>query len=148
MTTYTNGLCFKTERKITKNDIIIMCNLLNSNSEYSNLCTFRPEGISEGGIIYDFKDNSQNEWYKTVRLCVNHGNTGGKWDWVNENVMTEWSDNDDIIFYENSIFTTYLKSFNGAPLFTIDEIKIWENCFQQIGIVRSGMYPSKKRLIS
>ena len=41
MRTYTTGLHLKTERTITKNDIIIMCNLLNGNCEYSNLCKFQ-----------------------------------------------------------------------------------------------------------
>ena len=47
MRTYTTGLHLKTEKNITKNDIIIMCNLLNGNCEYSNLCKFTPEGITE-----------------------------------------------------------------------------------------------------
>jgi hypothetical protein len=46
-----------------------------------------------------------------------------------------------------------LKSFHGAPLFTIDKLKVWEECFNQIGIgigigiVNVGKYPSKKSLI-
>jgi hypothetical protein len=48
MTTYTIGLTFKTGRIITKDDIITMCKLLNSKDQYSNLCEFQPEGISEG----------------------------------------------------------------------------------------------------
>jgi len=63
--------------------------------------------------------------------------------------MSEWSENNDIIFDENN----FLKSFHGAPLFTIDELKVWEECFNQIGIgigigiVNVGKYPSKKSLI-
>ncbi len=60
--------------------------------------------------------------------------------------MTEWSGNNDIIFQTNTIFTIFLKSFHGAPLFTIDELKIWEECFKQIGIVKIGKYPNKKDL--
>jgi hypothetical protein len=148
MTTYTNGLTLKTERIITKNDIITMCNLLNSNNEYSNLCEFQPEGITEGGILFKFKDNFDSNWYKSVRLCVNSRCTRGIWYWINENVITEWSGNNDIIFNNNIKFTIFLKSFHGAPLFTLDELKIWEDCFKQIGIVKVGKYPSKKSLIS
>ena len=66
---------------------------------------------------------------------------------INDNVMTEWLDNNDIIFNKNSKFTIFLKSFHGAPLFTLDELKIWEECFNQIGIVKVGSCPSKKSLV-
>ena len=48
----------------------------------------------------------------------------------------------------NIKFTLFLKSFNGAPLFTLEELKLWEECFNQIDIVKIGKYPSKKSLIS
>ena len=144
MRTYTRGLTLKTERIITKDDIITMCKLLNNNDEYSNLCEFQPEGITEGGILFKFKDNLDNKWYKSVRLCV--GNEG-KWYWITPNVMSEWLGNNDIIFNKNNKFTLFLKSFYGAPLFTLDELKIWEKCFNQIGIIKVGKYPSKKSLI-
>jgi len=147
MKTYTTGLTLKTERTITKDDIITLCKLLNQREEYSELCEFEPEAISEGGILYKFKD-SDKKWYKTVRLCVRCGETRGKWYWINENVLSEWSGNNDRIFNPKSKFDTYLKSFNGAPLFTLEELKIWEECFGQIGIRRVGKYPSKKSLIS
>jgi len=148
MRTYTRGPAFVTEKIITKNDIIAMCKLLNSKDEYTNLCEFEPEPICEGGILFKFKENFDNKWYKTVRLCVDWGESRGKWDWINQNVMSEWSGNDDIIFNKNNKFAVFLKSFNGAPLFTIDELKIWEDCFNQIGVIRVGEYPSKKSLIS
>ena len=147
MMTYTNGLTLKTERIITKDDIITMCKLLNSKDEYSNLCEFQPEGITGGGILFKFK-NLDNKWYKSVRLCVYHGVSEGKWYWINDNYLSEWTGNNDIIFDKNKKFTLFLKSFNGAPLFTLEELKIWEECFNQIGIVKTGKYPSKKSLIT
>ena len=148
MRTYATGIRLKTEKIITKNDIITMCKLLNSKDEYYKLCEFQPEGIAEGGILFKFKDGNDNKWYKSVRLCVSHGESKGKWYWINENVISEWSDNNDIIFDTNIKFTIFLKSFHGAPLFSIDELKIWEECFNQIGIVKVGKYPSKKSLIN
>jgi hypothetical protein len=65
---------------------------------------------------------------------------------VNENVMTEWSENNDIILDKNKKFTIFLKSFHGAPLFTLAELRIWEAGFNEIGIVKVGKYPSKKSL--
>ena len=125
-----------------------MCELLNSKEEYSDLCEFQPEPISEGGIVYKFKNNKDDKWYKSVRLCVDRGFTMGKWYFVNEDRLSEWIGNDDFVFRDNSEFTVFLKSFDGAPPFTLEELKIWEQCFNQIGIVRKGKYPSKKSLRS
>jgi hypothetical protein len=133
----TCGLCFKTEKNITKNDIITICKVLNS--KYSD-CEFTPEKITEGGIVYTFKDK---KWYKSVRLCVNYGETRGMWYHVNNDVMTEWCNNNEIIFKENITFSTVLKSYHGAPAFTRDELNIWEECFMQVGILRVGKYPSR-----
>lgn len=148
MITYTIGLTLKTEKIITKDDIITMCKLLDTKEEYSNLCEFQPEGITEGGILFKFKDNLDNKWYKSVRLCVSHGVSNGKWYWINNTYLSEWTGNNDIIFDKNNKFTLFLKSFNGAPLFTLEELKIWEECFNQIGIVKVGKYPTKKSLIT
>jgi len=144
--TYTNGPAFKSIRIITKNDIITLCKLLNSKAEYSNLCSFQPEEISEGGILYNFNDNVEKKWYKSVRLSVRRGESRGNWYMVNNNYETEWTGNNDIIFDINNKFTLFLKSFNGAPLFTLEELKIWEKCFNQIGIVKVGKLPSKNSL--
>ena len=147
MTTYTSGITLKTKGIITKNDIIILCQLLNGRDEYFNMCEFRPEPITEGGILFNFKDELNNKWYKSVRLCVNNGESKGKWYRINDDVLTEWSENDDIIFDKGNKFTIFLKSFHGAPVFTLEELKIWEDCFNHIGIVKVGKYPSKKSLV-
>jgi len=39
-----------------------------------------------------------------------------------------------------------LKHLDGAPQFTIEELQIWEKCFNQIGIENIGKYPSKSKL--
>lgn len=129
--TYINGIEFKTTKVITKNDIVVMCELLH---EKFPECSFKPEPTSEGGIQYIFKNNKA--WYKTVRFCVHYDSSQGNWTWVNDNVMSEWKNNDDMIFPNNNKFSTYLKSFQGAPIFTIQELQIWEECFNEIGIVR------------
>lgn len=143
MNTYTQGISFKCNNCITKNDIITVCNLLNEQNEYLNLCEFQPEGTSKGGILFIYKDD--NRWYKSVRFS---NYTNGKWYWIDKNVMTEWNNNSDIIFEKDTRFDTFLKSFYGAPLFTLEELKIFEYCFKQVGIIKVGRYPSKKSLTS
>ncbi len=145
--TYTIGFTIKTNNNITKNDIITMCKLLNSKDEYSNLCEFQPENICEGGILFKFKNNFDNKLYKSVRLGI-YDESKGKWYKINNNYLTEWIGNNDIIFNKNNKFTLFLKSFNGAPIFTLKELKLWVECFNQIGIVKVGKYPSKKSLIN
>jgi hypothetical protein len=102
MSTYTVNL--KAEKNITKNDIIIMSYLLNTNN--------------------DFKQ----KWYKSVRLC--YKGLRGKLYFVDEKVICERYDNDDVIYHKNTKFIIFLKSF------TLDELKIGEKCFNQIGIVK------------
>ena len=145
MITYCPGLTLKTTKIITKKDISVLCDELNK--KYTEV-SFKPEKISEGGIIFNFKDNLDNQdnrWYKSVRLCA-YKNIGAKWYWVEDNCLSEWNGSDDLIFPAKVKFTIFLKSFYGAPLFTIEELKIWEECFNQIGIIKVGRYPSKKSL--
>ena len=135
--TYTSGLTLKAEKDVTKKDILCICEMLSSHPEYNASCHFEPERISEGGIIYKFNDT--NGWYKSIRF-----RNGAKWPWIKD--IEEWIDSSDIIFDANTEFTMLLKSFHGAPVFTHDELEIWENILNTIGIKRIGKYPSKKYL--
>ena len=65
------GLTLKTNQEIYKGDIVVLCKCLNE--EFKGSCEFEPEGISEGGILYKFKDGTPG--YKSVRLDRN----AGKW---------------------------------------------------------------------
>ena len=134
------GLTLHTKQDIYKGDIVVLCKCLND--EFKGLCEFQPECISEGGILYNFKDGTTG--YKSVRL---DGNVG-KWDWINsdEDVMSEWFENTDIIFAANTKFNISLRNLSGAPPFTIEELQIWEKCFNQIGVENVGKYPRKRKL--
>ena len=146
--TYTKGFAIKTNKIVTKNNIITLCKLLNCRPEYANLCEFQPEAISEGGILFKFKQNLDNKWYKSVRLCVHNLTNTGNWGYVNENSLYERVGNFYVIFDKNIKTTLFLKSFNGAPLFTLEELKIWEECFNLIGIVKIGKYPILKKCLA
>lgn len=139
------GFKIKSQKIITKNDIINICELLNQEEFYKNICTFEPEPISEGGIIFKFI-NSPIEWYKSMRIYFAKEYSGGDLGIVKKDVMNEWKNNNDIIMNEKNIIKTYLKSFRNAPRFTQDELKIWESCFNKVGFIRVGKYPSKKNL--
>ena len=134
--TYTNGPTLKTERDIYKGDIINLCEILNN--EYDGCCEFQPERISEGGILYNFKDGTTG--YKSVRLYIK------RWGRIKDDVMSTWFENTDMLLDANTEINIFLKSFDGAPNFTIDELQIWERCFNQIGLKRVGKFPSKRKL--
>ena len=110
--TYTKGLTLKTKKVIIKNDIITLCQLLNNREEYSNFCEFQPEGILGGGIKFKFNDtinNDNSKWYKSVRLMVECYPSKGKWYWVtDENVFSEWSGNNDVVYPKNNTFSVFL----------------------------------------
>lgn len=143
---YTDGFYIESKKTITKNDIITMCELLNQHDFYKDICTFEPEPITEGGIVFKFINNPNN-WYKTMRIFFINQNDC-QWYSVNKDVMNEWKNNDDIIAKNNKKkIRTFLKSFRNAPRFTQDELKIWEDCFNEIGFFRVGRYPYKKNLI-
>lgn len=147
MHTCRSGISFKSKRVITKKDIVKICNLLNDREEYKNVCNFKPEPITEGGIVYCFFKNDRR--YKSVRFtCDGLDYHKKKWDWIDNNVMTEWVDSDDLVLQSNTKMDTFLKSFHNAPVFTIDELKIWEECFKEVGLLKVGKYPAKKNLKS
>lgn len=133
VSTYAKGFKLKTVFHITKGDLVRLCNLLNE--KYSGECQFEPEPICEGGVVFKFPNP---DWYKSLRLGIKN------YPWVSENVMSEWADSAEILLWSMDEIDTYLKAFNGAPAFTIDELKVWEECFKEIGLVRIGRYPPKR----
>ena len=144
MSTYCHGYEIKTTQDITKSHIVALCQLANTRFKDQDI-QLEPERISEGGILYKF-NNPESHKYKSIRF--HHGNTPSvEWPYIYQgDVMDEWSQSNDIIFRKGIKMDTFLKSFNGSPPFTIEELKIWEECFNHIGIVKIGKYPSKRRL--
>lgn len=137
--TYTNGLSFITKKEITKNDIVTLCNLLNNHNLFNGVCTFEPEPITEGGIIFKYV-NGEYEWYKSIRFhsC--------NWCYITDNPMINWLNNNDIVFNKDVRFNTYLKSFRNAPVFTQEELKVFEECFNKIDVYRVSRMVGKARL--
>jgi hypothetical protein len=147
--TYTRGGTLKVQQNITKGNIATMCHLLSNHKAYVNICEFAPEPITEGGIVYKFNEtDTNNKWYKTVRFHYFPGESQYTWPRIGMDVMEQWNENSDVLFSKNNKIELFLKSFHGAPVFTQDELKIWEECFNQIGMKRIGRYPGKKRLIT
>ena len=151
--THWGGPNFKCTKNITKNDLIVLCDLLTKHKKYAGVCTFQLDAKQEGGIRYVFNNAGymKRDWIKMVQLHIwNHvtDTYNGKWYPVDANSMVTWKNSHDLIFRKRTtqgkptIFGTLLRAYNGAPPFTIEELKIWEDCFAQIGILRdSRRYP-------
>jgi len=75
-------------------------------------------------------------------------NTMFDWPIVLPNVMEDWVSNNDIILYAGFSVSTYLKAFEGAPVFTENELKIFGDCAEKIGLVVDSKYPKNKDIIS
>ena len=156
ISTYTSGYTLLSKKDITKNDIIELCELLTS--EYNNGYTFEPESITEGGIVFKLPEFVRDDKYKSVRLNFKNCRYGGResyfcdfyrgeWPFVNKNTMIEWKNDNYVLLKEKYKIDIFLKSFDGAHPFTIDELKIWEYCFKKIGLEVKGKYPTKKQLV-
>jgi hypothetical protein len=70
------------------------------------------------------------------------------WPYVPVNVMEEWENNNDVILEAGLSIGTYLKAFHGAPVFTEDELKLFGECSEKIGLPVDSKYPKKKELVS
>ena len=66
--------------------------------------------------------------------------------WINGNELEEWKNNEDILCNKDTIITTFLISFNGTQPYTIEELRLFERCFNQIGINVISKYPTIKSL--
>ena len=85
-----------------------------------------PEAISECGIDFNFID--KDDVYKSVRCGLRYDYT---WPWVNNSVMTDWANSGDIMLEKNGTIYTNLKSRQHAPVFTMDELRLWEVWFDK-----------------
>ncbi len=138
--TYTNGFDIISARPITKSDFIAMCELLVE--QYGDGFEFRPEGISEGGIVFHNYPN-KGDTYKTMRIQFWNGVS---WPWIHSNVMEEWKNSDDVVLDQGIKLGTFLKSFRGAAPWTLRELHIFAQCFALIGFGVSDDWPSEEDL--
>ena len=129
---------------ITKGDFITLCDTLNEQPIFKDQCTFEPEPITEGGIIFRWNIAQCIKWYKCIRFqCIEKR---VHWPFIGKHVMESWQENSDILFDIGNIYGTFLKSSGGAPSFTIKELETFEQCFNVIGITRCSEIPDVNNL--
>lgn len=145
--TYNYGPSLEIQKDLTKNDYIKLCNQLSKElSEHANKnLIVKPEAISEGGFLIIDQNNPIH--YKTMRHHIEKGKSKfvNKWPWISEKVMEDWNNNDEIIFYKGNICKTFLKAFHTAPVWTLEELNIFENRLSEFGIICKNI-PKKSSL--
>lgn len=149
--TYCNGFQLVALKNISKKEFVELCNDLQNefNNYYStNDYSFSPECISEGGIVFNNFNGANG--YKTMRIFFTDKDTIGcnitnLYGYINKNIKDEWINDECILIDINTYLGTYLKSFNNAPQWTNNELKIFQKCFNNIGLVINKL-PTKKYL--
>lgn len=144
-TTYTSGYKLILENDITTLDILNVCKVLTelfNQTYHTNQYLFEPEGVSEGGIVFVNFPGKKEKQYKTMRIAFGHK---GKWPWVD---LEKWRESPKTIMSQGGIVTTCLKAFHEAPLWTLEELRLFETCLLEVGLKRKGVYPKKKDLKS
>lgn len=128
MITNMKGRPYKATKIIYKKDIVELCNLLSNSDYFKDICRFVPEPVYGGGIKFVYKENGK--LFKTVRLGIRY------FPFMDDNVMDNWKNSKDIVLEKDKRIKTSLKSFDGAPAFTIEEINVFETHLKEIGFVR------------
>jgi hypothetical protein len=138
-----NCYTFRADIDIMEKDIISLCKLLNDQPIYKEVCSFEPEPITEGGIVYKFKNDN---FYKSIRFRLYQERAD--WPWISSNVMIEWEESNDILFREKSKNVLRFCRSSQSPKFTLEELQVWEKCLGEIGFRKIGKVPSKRYLES
>lgn len=143
--TYTPGYNLRTTQPLTKQKLVQLCHALAQafNTYYqTDEFSFEPEPITEGGIVF----TNYKSVYKTMRIFPTK--KFSLYGWLPSNVMQAWQNDTEVLLEAQSEMGTYLKSFHGAPLWTHEDLKLFEQCFNEFGIQVSGKYPTKKSLVT
>lgn len=152
--TYCSGPEFysKNKHNLTKNDIYIICNSLKN--KFGDGYSFKPEAITQGGIIMEEFPNKTINNFKTLRLGTIYGNRcNGEWPWIHQDLnIEEWKDNNDEIFINKThnkkfLIPTFLKAFHGAPVWNKNELNKICEVFNELGFsYKKSTFPLNKKL--
>ena len=140
--TYNEGFYFKFQQNISKADYVYICKLISIklNELYNTLEEYKvaPEAITEGGIKFISFSNKTNKMYKTLRIHID--NQKFYYPFIDEKtVINSWLNDNDILITANMKGHTFLKAFDGAPSWTLEELNIFKNVFKTFGAICNKM---------
>lgn len=148
LNTYSTGFELKSIKDISKKEFVELCNNLEykfNNYYNTNEYSFSPECICEGGIVFNNFNNRDK--YKSLRIFFYDKRSGmhSLYGTIHPNIKEEWIKDESILIGNNSVIGTFLKSFYNAPKWTSDELKIFKECFENIGLYIETL-PNRKEL--
>lgn len=163
--TYTHGYILIFTRSLTKADYINLCgqlsdvlNTLYGITDPASLIHIRPEPITEGGFVfrggpngmYDDANDGDYDYkrIKTMRhpLGMQEGTPNFPWPRLPDNVEIEWSTSQETVIPTGLVSDTFLKALYGVPVWTWEELRVFQNVFLNFGINTRGGIPSQARL--
>jgi hypothetical protein len=127
-----------------------LCNILSNKLTefYDETVIVIPEAITEGGLQILTKDFINTGKYKSFRHhFINNIQYTYKYPFINHDESVKWLNNNDILFPKILEADVTLKALYGAPVWTINELKIFEKCFKEFGIQYIQMPETNKQLI-
>ena len=136
--TYVSGFKIrKNDRScsLTNKDIVTLCD------EYSRLLGYDVEPLSkcEGGLLLKNPGNG----YKCITFACNM-----EWPWLNGDELEKWRGSDTFVVVEGyGEIETVLKAYDGAPIWTIDELNKLEQALTVIECKRVGRMVRKESLV-
>ena len=142
--TYCKGFQMNYTRELSSKDFYDMCKKIgvDYNKHFqSDRFVVVPEGVEGGGIEIIDRDNKSH--YKSLRLDQHSG-----YPWIRN--AEDLKDDTTIIFQKTNNRTkktTTLKATNHAPAWTLEELAIFKDVFEQYDIKVSCMPKSNRSLI-
>lgn len=151
MTSYTlcSGFTLESFEPLTTRKIVKICEELKK--KFGEGYEFEPDISLEGGIEFKSWPGKISKQYKSFRFHISHFYNIGKWPFIENNTFLKWiieKEKNEIIFEcseisKKLVISSYLKAINGAPIWTIDELKIFSQCFKLIGFETVGEIPKE-----
>lgn len=136
----TSGYKINPNHNFTKENLETLCS--NLAARFYNTCEFK---LSPSGDIewVEFPGKT-DRMYKAMSIsCENMYSTFYDYYKIDENIFNALT----LITLENEIIlNTYLKAYRGAPCWSLNELRIFEEEFKKIGMTIVGKYPEKYHL--
>jgi hypothetical protein len=163
--TYTSGFKLTVHAALTKHDIVRLCRALEA--QFGPEHSFRPEPISDGFIQWtrwQGREDAGTRGYKCMRLHKApmriqqrsvrameqfmrkyKAHSKYEWPWVGADVMEAWeNDADDAVPVGE--YTTFLKAFDAAFGWTVDELLVFKRCLEEEFDVQVKSVPKQNKL--
>lgn len=155
LNTYCGGFKLNFKENITKKQYIELCqkisNKLNNLYELPiDTIKILPEAVTEGGMVFQKGNSQYNIGYKTMRHSFTELKQSNRknlhWPRIDDSTCDEWVTSDEILIFAASECNTFLKAFKDASAWTLKELEIFKECFEEYE-VKVTKIPKAKDLI-